>query len=146
VPDFDAILTAVAARYAPGQVTPPTGFDNIRTSTADAPDNLVAPCVIVFPNDGTFDPGNGTRGGHHDCLVRFYFEKAADLPRQMSALRKWLTVLVDQHLTGTYLGGVVAAVWTSKWSVGQLDYGGTSYAGIELTVHFRTAEPWSPTG
>jgi hypothetical protein len=145
LPDFDAIATAIAARYAPGQVTPPTGYANIRTSTADAPGNIVAPCVIVFPEAGTFEPGSGTRIGPSDFLVRFYFEKAADLPRQLTALRKWLTVLVDQHLLSVQLGGTVASCRTMRWSVGLLEYGDQPYAGIELGVHVVTSEAWSPT-
>ena len=139
------MAVAIAARYAPAQVTPPTGYDNIRTATADAPGNIVAPCVIVFPATGTFDPGNGTRIGDSDWLVRFYYETAADLPRQLTALRKWLSVLVDQHLLSMQLGGVVVSVRTMGWNVGVLSYGEQDWAGIELRVHCTHSESWSPT-
>lgn len=146
MPDFDAIATAIAARYAAAQVTAPSGYTNIRKATADAPNDLVVfPTVVVFPDGGTFEPGNGTRIGGHDFLVRFYFEKAADLPRQLTVLRKWATVLVDQHLTSVQLGGTVASVRTMRWTVGVHSYGAQEYAGIELAVHVTTSEAWSPT-
>lgn len=141
---LDAIASAVAAKYE--GLTPPTGLTPIRSSTSDLPDAItVTPCVLVMPADGEFRSGNGGREGHHQWLVRFYLEKSANLPRQMNRSRKWLDVLIYVHLTGIQLGGLVAVCRLDSWSVGDMDYAGQSYAGIELGVSTTTSEAWSPT-
>lgn len=146
MPDFDAIAAAVALRYAAAQVTPPAGMQNIRRSSADLPQALtVFPVVLVFPDAGTFDPGNGTRIGTSSWIVRFYYSLARDLARETNALRKWLKVLVDQHLAGVQLGGIVVSTRTFTWKIGQMTYGGKEYSGIELGVAVVTSEPWTPT-
>lgn len=146
MPDFDAILVAAAARYAPAQVTPPATFGNVRSSTADLPNQMSAlPCVMIFPDQGTFETGNGSRRGEHDAFARFYYAAATppDLPRDLPAIRKWLTVLVDQLKISAQLGGIVASIQCRSWRVGILSYAGISYSGIELGLHIITAESWT---
>lgn len=146
MPDFDAIAAAVALRYAAAQVTPPAGFTNVRLATADLPNALTAlPAVLVFPDQGSFETGNGTRTGTHDFLVRFYLGAPKSLARDMVKLRKWLTVLVGQHLAGMQLGGLVVRVVINRWKIGMMTYGVVEYSGIELGVRVITSEPWSPT-
>lgn len=141
---LDSISAAIAARYAASQLTAPAGLPTIRLATSNLPNAIAAtPCVLVFPADGTFKSGNGVRQGHQDWLVRFYLEKAADLPRQMNSLRKWLDVLIYQHLTSIQLGGLVAVCRLDGYSVGDMEYGGQTYAGIELSVSTTTSEGWS---
>lgn len=146
MPDFNAIAAAVALRYAPAQMSPPAGLPAVRSSTADLPNQLTSlPAVLVFPDEGTFDVGNGTRLGEHDFLVRFYLAAPKSLARDMVKLRKWLTVLVDQHLLSLQLGGIVVYVRTRAWKIAMITYGGTEFSGIELKVRVRTSEPWQPT-
>lgn len=150
MPDFDAITTAVAARFAPAQVTPPAGYQNVRSATADLP-NLMPPlpCVLVFLDSGTFETGNGTRiggrEGQHTFTVRFYYSQNADLSRDMVALRKWLTVLVDQFRLAVQLGGLtgVTRVTVDSWTVGSFQYANDMYTGIEFGVGLVTSEPWA---
>lgn len=146
MPDFDAIITATAARYAAGQVTPPVGLTNIRSSTGDAPNQLgPLPCVIIVPLQGTFATGNGTRTGGHDLLARFYLAQAAqaDFSRDLPALRKWLTVLVDQLKISAQLAGIVTSIRVMTWKLGVMQYGGQDYSGIELGLHVVTDESWA---
>lgn len=144
--DVDAIAVAVAARYAPAQVTPPVGLTNVRRSTADLPQALNAmPAFLVFPDSGTLNPGNGTRTGKATFLGRFYFGLARNLARETNALRKWLTVLLGQHSTGVQLGGTVVSIRTVSWKIGQMSYAGKEYSGIELGLEVVTSEPWTPT-
>jgi hypothetical protein len=144
MPDFDLISTTLADRYAPAQVTPPTGLANIRGSTADTPNQLgPLPYVLVLPVEGEFETGNGTRVGAHDFLVRFFFSQADDLSRDIAALRKWLTVLVDQLRTSTQLGGFVTVARTESWRLGMLNWGGQDFTGIEMTVRIVTSEGWA---
>jgi hypothetical protein len=144
MPDFDGILTALAGRYLAAQVTPPAGgYVNIRSSTGDLPDELgPLPCVVVILDGGTFDQGNQTRLAQHDFLVRFYFAETTDITRQMVALRKWLTGLVDQLRTSTNLSGTVVRAAVTEWRAGVMKYAGRDYSGLELKVHAVTSEPW----
>lgn len=146
MPDFDAITTALAARFAPGVVTPPTGLTNIRQSTGDLPNTVtVTPLVLVFPEAGTFLTGNGTRTGDHQFFVQFFFQQTEDLRRDTVAIRKWLTVLVDQCKASTQLGGAVVFARVDAWKTVLLTYAGDTFSGVELTVTIRTSEAWAAT-
>lgn len=146
MPDFDAITVALAARFAPAQVTAPTGYDPITISTGDLPEGLLpTPCVLVFPNEGAFDyeKGVGKRDGVHAFAVRFYFNQIGDLERDTVALRKWLTVLVDQLRLSSQLAGIVTSAKVTDWAIVILKYAGQEYTGIELTVRIVANEPWA---
>jgi hypothetical protein len=155
VPDFAAIGAAIAARYAPGTLATPGGETAVRSSTNKPPDQLGAlPAVLIIPADGSFGTGargvggrHGTRLGEHHYLAQLYLAQVADgdLGRQMGSLQAWLTILVDAHLAGLALGGLVVAVRTISWRVGILRYMGTSFAGVELRLQVVTAEAWSPS-
>jgi len=146
MPDFDAITTAIAGLYAPGQVTPPVGETNIRSSTGDAPNELgPLPFVLIVPVSGDFATGNGTRTGGHDFLARFYLDQAAqaDFSRDLPRLRKWLTILVDQLRTSVQLSGTVTSARVMSWRLGVMQYAGADYSGLELGIHVVTDEGWA---
>ena len=147
MPDFDAINTALVARFAAAQVTPPTGYDNVKISTGDLPTGMLPlPAVLVFPESGDFTHYPGKRDSVHEFTVRFYYNQDGDLERDTVALRKWLTVLVDQLKTGTQLGGAVTLATVTHWTVGSFDYSpipGVKYTGIELTVEIVVNEAWA---
>lgn len=143
---FAQIAAAIAGRFAPGVVTPPTGYRNIRVSTHALPNQLPpTPCVLVFPENGTFTTGNGTRSGTQSWRVRFYFDQAQDLTRQSVALLDWLEVLTGQLRTTVTLGSTVDTARVDGWSTGLLTYADQPYAGIELTVTTVSSEGWSAT-
>jgi hypothetical protein len=145
--DLDGIAGAIAARYAAGQLTAPTGYATIRSSTANPPGAIgPTPAVVVSISDGAFPiENNGTRVGEQRWFVRFYLDQSSDLERAEPALRKWLSVLLYQHQSGIQLGGLVVIVRIESFKVGILPYGGVDYTGIELAVHTATSEAWSPT-
>lgn len=147
MPDFGAISSAIVARYDAAAVTPPAGFTvNVRLSTDDPPGQLgTLPAVVVFPDEGTFRSGNGTRLGGHDFIVRFYFAESVDLAREIASVRSWLTVLVDQLRGAAMLGGLVVEAKVTSWKIGLLPYAGKTYSGAELGVHVVTSEPWTVT-
>jgi hypothetical protein len=127
-------------------VTPPVGFTNVRSSTGDLPDELGAlPCVVTILDGGDFRTGGGTREGGHDFLTRFYYSESIDVARDMVALRKWLTVLVDQLKASTQLGGIVTSARVMGWRAGVMKYAGRDYSGIELRIHVVTSEGWAAT-
>jgi hypothetical protein len=144
--DFDAIGTAIAGRFLAAQLTAPTGYATIRSSTANPPGMIgPTPCVITTIADGTFETGNGSRQGEQDWHVRFYLDQTSDLERSEVALRKWLGVLVDQLKASAQLGGSVQLALIRSFKVGILAYAGIDYAGIEFAVRTTTTEGWSAT-
>jgi hypothetical protein len=142
---MNAISTALAARYAAGQVTPPAGMGNIRY--AGNPLNAMAPtpCVFVFYDASAFDKsaGNASRFGVHSFIVRFYFQQSGDILRDNVALQKWATVLNDQLKTGMQLGGTVSETVVDAAKIGYMSYANKDYSGIEQTVHVVTTEGWA---
>ena len=150
MPDFDAIAVALAARFAAAQITPPTGgYVNVRASLPYPPAAMVPlPAVFVVPAEGSFPlAGNGIRRGEHDFTVRFYFAQTGTPEKDIKALLKWLTVLVDQLKASVMLGGLagVGPVQVSDWRIGKLTFGDQDYSGIELSVQVVTNEAWAVT-
>jgi hypothetical protein len=145
--DTYAIATAIAARYAPGVMAPPAGLPPIRQATASPPNGITkTPLVLVIPDSGEVEHiGGGTRRMTHVWLVRFYLALSTDLARDYVALEKWTAKLLDAHLAGIALGGLVTAVRTKSYRVGSMRYGAKDYEGIELRVEAVTTEAWSPS-
>jgi hypothetical protein len=137
------IADALAARYAPGLVTPPTSRKNITAATARPPNNLPnTPFVIAWADNGdvTFLPGQ--MEGEHEFKVAFYYSKSeADIPREYAALLDWVGVLLARLNGQMQLGivGVKKAI-PMKWEIGTLVYAGVTYEAITLTVHVWTQE------
>lgn len=147
--DFDSITVALAARFAPGLVTPPVGYTNVRVSTGNLPQKItVLPAVLVFPVNGVFETSGGDRQGLHEFAVRFYYSMGLDIARDMVALRKWLTVLSDQLRGAVQLGGTAAVDYArvDAWTIGKMAYANDEFNGIELTVHIHTSIGWAATG
>jgi hypothetical protein len=144
MPDFDAINTALVARFAAAAITPPTGYDNVKISTGDLPTGMLPlPAVLVFPESGEFTSYPGKRDSLHQYVVRFYYNQTGDLERDTAALRKWLTVLVDQLKISTQLGGIVTKAYVDSYTVGTFVYATQDYSGIELTVSVLVNEAWA---
>ena len=141
------IADGLAARFAPGVVTPPSGLKNITAATSRPPNNLPnTPFVIAWPVRGDITIPPGVREGEHTFEVIFYYAKAeADTPRQYVALMSWLGILLAQ-LDGAMQLGVVPSTWYVKkaeimsWEIGVHVYAGDTYEGITLTVHVWTVD------
>lgn len=147
MPAFDAINTALVARFSAAQVTPPAGgYDNIRVATGDLPGQMTPlPTVLVFPVSGVY---NQQMGGKRDStnmfMVRFYYNQTGDAERDFPALRRWLDILSDQLVSSVQLGGLtwssgtrqgeVTRVKVDAWRIGILTYANLQYSGIELDV------------
>jgi hypothetical protein len=145
VPDFDAINTALVARFAAAAITPPTGYDNVKIATGDLPTGMLPlPAVLVYPpEEGAFRGFPGKRDSTHQIIVRFYYNQTGDLERDSAALRKWLTVLVDQLKLSTQLGGIVTKASIDSYRTGTFVYATLDYTGIELTVSVLVNEAWA---
>lgn len=145
--DYDAIGAALAARYAPGVVTPPSGItQNIRRSLIDLP-NIAGPfpLVLVSPDAGELQAGQGSRLGTSDWFVRFYLCRTRNLPRETNQCRRWLGVLIDQLAPGANLSGSpIQVARVLRWRFGILPYARFDHTGIELNVRATHFEGWTP--
>jgi hypothetical protein len=139
---LDGACQALAARMA---ITPaPAGYDAIRLGTADLPNQMVPlPAVLVFPDDGEYETGNGTRTGSHGITVRFYYNQSGDLPRDTAALRAWHDALSVQLRDAAQLGGIVTSAAITGYKLGSMSYAGSDYSGIEYKVRVIISEAWS---
>jgi hypothetical protein len=144
--DFDAVAVALAARYAPGVMSPPAGQAALRLSTATMPQQVtVTPVILVFPDSGTFEYGSSTRQGDALFKLQFLYSMGVDMARDSVALRKWAGVLADQLRGAAQLGGIVASARVSGWRTVKITYGGDEFNGIELDVAIVTTEAWTAT-
>lgn len=143
---YEAIAAAIAGRFLAAQVTPPAGYANIRSSTANAPGAIgPTPAVVVSLNEFSFVTGNTTRVGAVSWYVRFYFDQTSDLERTEPAIRKWVDVLIGQLKASVQLAGLVDRAVIDGGKVGILPYGGVDYTGVELQVSTATSEGWAAT-
>lgn len=155
VPFLD-IADALALRFAPANVTPPTGYRNIAASTARLQNNLAnVPFVAIFPPEpGEIEVtiGGGRRVTVIPFRVRFHFDRASgDLSKITTALYEWAEVLFDQLTTSSKLGlggapGVMKSTPTTGPGFAVLPYAGTEYDGIEwiVTVWYEDAYLMTP--
>lgn len=148
--DFKALADALAVRYAPANVTPPTktgggSYPNITASTATPPNAIPrSPFVVIWPTEGEVVVGQGQANGEHTFIVNLYYAKhEGDMPRETAALASWLGVLLGQTYPALKLGytdGTVLKAIPMRWSIGALVYAGVTYDGITIEIHIWTQE------
>ena len=147
MPDFDAINTALVARFAPGTLpTPAGGYDPVRVATGDLPGQMTPlPTALIFPVTGTFDQKTGAkRDSTNNFMLRFYYNQTGDAERDFPALRKWLTILSNQLAASVQLGGLTWSLTNAQgevtravptaWRIGILTYANLQYSGIEIDI------------
>lgn len=144
-PNLLTIADALAACYASGTLTPPTGYPAVRRSTARLPNALTMfPSVTVELEDGDISQG-GVSGQvvhfTHNFRVRFWYAKhVGDQARDMTALLSWIgPLLLATTGTHTELGltateQVKSAVEERQYRFFVDTYAGTEYYGWELDV------------
>lgn len=143
--DFKAICTALAARYAPGTISTPTGAQAMRKAYGQAPHGLqFTPAVVVMPQDGTVivDPGV-LRGQPHRIDVNFYLSKSpGDIARVETQRQLWLPNLLSATFGQSKLGlaSVVMKAIPVSYEFTELPYGGEMYDGIVIHVEVYTSE------
>ena len=146
--DFSAHGTALALRFTAANCPAPAGgYQAIRYAT-NFPAAAVGPlpCVLVFPDEGRFETGNGTRSSYETWHVNFYYAETGTPEKDYKALQAWLGVLVDATKGAVQFGtGAVDRALVDSWRLGALPYGGKQYSGIELTVSIEAGESWAPT-
>lgn len=147
--DTLAIAQALAARFAPAQVTPPTGLQNIRLSTERLPDLIsMPPTVLVFPPEEQFSYTPGSRQSVQDWPIRFYQAQTSTAGRTVEELYAWRPVLIGQLLPNSQLGqsGSGGVAWAAIVAarIGALTYAEVEFNGIEMVARVRLAEGINP--
>lgn len=139
--DLDAIAIAIAARFDPSIVTPPAGYADVASSSANPPNQIAAlPAILVFADSGVLEQPGNSRHGEHLFRVQLLYSQGVDLELDGPALRKWATVLLYQLQAASQLGGTVADVVISAWRIRRLRWSGLDYSGLELDVRVHTTE------
>ena len=147
--DVHAIATALASRFTSAYVTPPTGYSNIASSTAEVPDAIGSlPAVIVYPPEGSWGyTAGGMRTGDLTFTVRVFLGTKHNTPRGSVLVNKWHAVLLNLNLQQAALGqasnGVTHSYVTSSRS-GSLTHADIEYFGVELDITVHVVEAISP--
>lgn len=147
--DFNAACTALAARFAPGTITTPSGERAMQASYGQAPNNLKqTPAVVIQPTKGQLVYGGGVKNGQYDVDVEFYLSsRSIEFGRIETSRQKWLVTLLGacdgqmQLGIGSSANGVVQKVIPLDWEFRVLTYGGTEYDGILIHERIYTIEP-----
>jgi hypothetical protein len=146
--NITAIASAVADRFAPSAITPPSGYTDPGTATHLMPNAITTlPTCVVFPPEGDFSYQAFKRTGDLTFPVRWYVGDASDLPRATQAMYDWAGVLLDQ-LEAQYdldQGPAVTHAYVTAYRFGRLPYADREYTGIELTVVAHVQEAFTPT-
>lgn len=135
--DVLAIADALAARYAPGTLAPPSGQPAIRRSTARLPNSIPTdPWVLVNPPNGELELGSGQVTYHLDFEVFFHVShKKGDIPRDIAVLDSWLGTLLIATYAAMKLGvaGVMKA-YPMSWELVIVTYAGYEFDAWKITV------------
>ena len=142
-----SIASTIAARFLPENVTPPSGYQDIRQASALIGSTLTPPSVLVFPPElAVTNFTGGTRTAVLSFPVRFYYTTPPAQPRDVTGLYRWSEVLLDQLVGNTQLGGSpVAQAYTAALRIAEFEYDGQPYDGVEMDVSVTVSEGVSPT-
>lgn len=137
--DYLAIGDALAAKYARGTLTPPSGYTAVHSSTCRPPNAIPqSPWVLVVLPTGTAVIGAQQFDWHLEFHVLFHYARSsADKPRDWKALMKWLGPLLYATFNGMTLGLSASGVrkaYPLRWDQVVMTYGGTEFYGWDLTV------------
>lgn len=144
-----AIAQALAARFAPGTMTVPTGLVDVVSSTGVLPPAIGAtPAVLIFPPEETFSYSPGTRTARQQWRAVFYYAQTGDIGAALTDLYQWRDVLVERLVGNVQLGqsgsGGVAYAALAGARTGRLTYNEAEYVGIEMAISVALAEGINP--
>lgn len=139
--DALAIADALATRYKPAHVTPPTvnaqALPNIRESTARLPNAIpTSPWVLVILPNGQAILAPSVVDYSLEYHVLFHYAKhSGDVARDMTALLAWIGVLMTQTYADMDLGVTgVKKAYPTEFRLTVETYGGQEYYGWDITV------------
>lgn len=131
------IADALAAKYASGTLTPPTGYGAVRVSTARLPNSIpTSPWVLVMLPEGELVLGSEEINHTLEYHVLFHYAKhTGDLARDMTAMLAWIGVLVRATWSDMDLGITgIRKAYTTEYKLAIFTYGGDEYYGWDITV------------
>ena len=137
-----AIANALAARYAAGTISTPSGAQAMRASYGQTPKNTpTTPCAIVVVQDGSIIANAGQWNHELQLDVVFLISKrTADTPREETARQLWLGTLLAAT-EGQFTLGLSAASGYSVqkalptgWEFTEYNVAGDDYDAV--IVHF----------
>lgn len=132
------VAAALAAKFASGTLTPPTGYTAVRVATAAIPNAIpVLPCVLVILPDGEIIAGSPNADITLNFHVQFHYGKnTGDLARDMTAMLQWLTVLLFAAWADPTLGlsgsQQVKSAYPADFRLAVFTYGGEEYYGWDI--------------
>ena len=141
--DFSAVAAAIAVRFGPTIVSAPSGETAITQSTSTLPDVISDDnVVLVFPPELDFNYGPSLRKALAIYPVRFFIYKVGDNPRNSAKLYAWLNAFYATLDAGTHLtlSTYVQTAVLESAKVGELNYGGIAFYGIEFQVRVVLGE------
>lgn len=138
--DAYAIADALAARYRTGTLTPPTGYGAVRKAVAALPNAIPSsPWVLVKIPRGEVVYKSGTKDTTLEAHVYFHYAKnSGDVARDMTAMLKWIGVLLDategQVRLGLGTSDYVKSALVTNFEEAVFTYAGEEFYGWDITV------------
>jgi hypothetical protein len=141
--DFKACCNALAARFAPGTISTPSGAVAMRHAYGQMPKNVAAvPCVLVEPINGTIQANPGQWSHEMDVDVLFLLSKRPGDPARVELQRQiWLPTLLAATEGQLKLGIGVQTGWELAkaipigWEWTEYPIGAENYDAIR--IHYR---------
>lgn len=152
--DLKAICDGLAARFAAGTISTPTGAHTMRTSYAAPPKSApVVPCVILEVQDGTIiaNPGQWNHELNIDAVF-LYSKRQGDTVRQDTERQRWLGNLLAATEAQLKIGLGAASGYTvdkalpADWEFTEYQVGSDLFDGIRVhfTVYVRETVSLTP--
>jgi len=137
------IRTNLAAKFAPGTISTPSGASAMRFAFADTPKSIPAtPAVYVEGVDGEIVFGSGEWTVTNHLIVNFLLAKKPGDPERVDAQRdRWLTTLLQAAFSDIDLGATVKSALPVRWEYAEIDMGADLYDGIRIFVDAIVREP-----
>lgn len=138
--DLKAICDALAARFAAGTISTPSGALAMRKSYAAPPKSLpIVPAVILEVQDGTMTPNPGQWQHEINIDVVFcYSKREGDTVRQDTQRQRWLGQLLaatQAAMTITLAGSGVKSALPTGWEFVEYEVGASVFDAIR--VHYQ---------
>ena len=136
--DSYAVAAAIAVRFSAANVTQPTGYEDIKVSTAELPEAInVFPTVLVgHPSMSDATYAGGKRSFPLTYPVTLYLARHDGSPRRAHLLHDWVTATYGQMAGQLQLGLSTYVAWAevASWRAGVVPYMGEEYDGIRYDV------------
>lgn len=126
----------LAAKYAAGTISTPSGAIAMRFAFADTPKSIPAtPAVYIEATDGEVVMESGAWVVTNHLIVNFLLAKKPGDPERVDAQRdRWLATLLQATFADLDLGlaGSVKSSYPVRYEFAEIDFGADLYDGIRI--------------